>query len=60
MTDRLVLEIRTSQSKCKKIQQIMDIYKFNLTLKEEDYEVLINVDSIYSKRKKNIQTKGYD
>ena len=38
----------------------MDIYKFNLTLKEEDYEALINVDSIYSKRKKNIQTKGYD
>lgn len=38
----------------------MDIYKFNLTLKEEDYEVLINVDSIYSKRNKNIQTKGYD
>ena len=38
----------------------MDIYKFNLTLKEEDYEVLINVDSINSKRKKNTQTKGYD
>ena len=38
----------------------MDIYKFNLTLKEEDYEALINVDSINSKRKRNIQTKGYD
>lgn len=38
----------------------MDIYKFNLTLKEEDYEVLINVDSTNSKRKKNIQVKGYD
>lgn len=38
----------------------MDIYKLNLTLKEEDYEAQINVDSIYSKRKKNIQAKGYD
>ena len=38
----------------------MDIYKFSLTLKEEDYEALISVDSINSKRKKNIQLKGYD
>ena len=38
----------------------MDIYKFSLTLKKEDYEALINVDSINSKRKKNIQLKGYD
>ena len=38
----------------------MDIYKFSLTLKEEDYEALICVDSINSKRKKNIQLKGYD
>ena len=38
----------------------MDIYKFILTLKEEDYETLISVDFINSKRKKNIQSKGYD
>lgn len=38
----------------------MDIYKFSLTLKQVDYEAMVIVDSIYSKRKKNIQTKGYD
>ena len=38
----------------------MDIYKFSLTLKEEDYEAMVIVDSINSKRKKNIQAKGYD
>ena len=38
----------------------MDIYKFSLTLKEEDYEAMICVDSINSKRKKNIQLKDYD
>ena len=38
----------------------MDIYKFSLTLNQEDYAAMINVDSINSKRKKNIQTKEYD
>ena len=38
----------------------MDIYKFSLTLKQEDYEAMVIVDSINSKRKKNIQAKGYD
>ena len=38
----------------------MDIYKFSLKLKEEDYKALINEDSINSKRKKNIQSKEYD
>ena len=38
----------------------MDIYNFNLTLKEEDYEAMVIVDSTNSKRKKNIQVKGYD
>ena len=38
----------------------MDIYKFSLTLKQEDYEAMVIVDSINSKRKKNIQEKdGY-
>ena len=38
----------------------MDIYKFSLTLKQEDYEAMVSVDSTNSKRKKNIQVKGYD
>ena len=38
----------------------MDIYKFNLTQKQEDYEAMVIVDSTNSKRKKNIQAKGYD
>ena len=38
----------------------MDIYKFSLTLKQEDYEAMVIVDSTNSKRKKNIQVKGYD
>ena len=38
----------------------MDIYKLNLTLKEEDYEAMVIVDFTNSKRKKNIQVKGYD
>ena len=38
----------------------MDIYKFSLTLKQEDYEAMVIVDSINSKRKKNIQSKEYD
>ena len=38
----------------------MDIYKFSLTLKQEDYEAMVIVDSTNSKRKKNIQAKGYD
>lgn len=38
----------------------MDIYKFSLTLKQEDYEAMVIVDSINSKRKKNIQLKDYD
>ena len=38
----------------------MDIYKFSLTQKQEDYEVIVIVDSINRKRKKNIQVKGYD
>ena len=38
----------------------MDIYKFSLTQKQEDYEAMVIVDSTNSKRKKNIQAKGYD
>ena len=38
----------------------MDIYKINLTLKQENYEAMVIVDSTNSKRKKNIQVKGYD
>ena len=38
----------------------MDIYKFSITLKQEDYEAMVIVDSINNKRKKNIQVKGYD
>ena len=38
----------------------MDIYKFSLTQKQEDYEAMVIVDSINNKRKKNIQVKGYD
>jgi len=38
----------------------MDIYKISLTLKQEDYEAMVIVDSINRKRKKNIQVKGYD
>lgn len=38
----------------------MDIYKFSLTLKQEDYEAMVIVDSINSKRKKKIQLKDYD
>lgn len=38
----------------------MDIYKFSLILKGEDLEVLILVDYMHSKRKKNIQSKGYE
>ena len=38
----------------------MDIYKFSFTQKQEDYEAMVIVDSINSKRKKNIQLKDYD
>ena len=37
----------------------MDIYKFSLTQKQEDYEAMVIVDSINNKRKKNIQVKGH-
>ena len=38
----------------------MDIYKINLTLKQENYEAMVIVDFTNSKRKKSIQAKGYD
>ena len=38
----------------------MDIYKSILTYKHEDYEAIINVESIYNKRKKNIQEIRHD
>ena len=38
----------------------MDIYKFSLTLKQEDYEAMVIVDSINNKRKKNIQEIRHD
>ena len=38
----------------------MDIYKISLTLIQEDYEAMVIVDFTNSKRKKNIQVKGYD
>ena len=38
----------------------MNLYKFSLTQKQEDYEAMVIVDSTNSKRKKNIQVKGYD
>ena len=38
----------------------MDIYKFSLTQKQEDYEAMVTVDSINNTRKKNIQAKGSD
>ena len=38
----------------------MDIYKFSLTLKQEDYEAMVIVDFTNSKRKKNIQEIRHD
>lgn len=38
----------------------MDIYKFTLTYKHEDYEAIIGLDYSNDKRKKNIQRKRYD
>ena len=40
--------------------QIMDIYKYNLAYNYEDYEAIIDVESTYSERKKNIQEIRHD
>ena len=38
----------------------MDIYKYDLTYNYEDYKAIIDVESTYSKRKKNIQEIRHD